>query len=470
MNKTVILDSIKAALVLESPARKVSEALEYDAASDTLTIRGRAFSLKGRKVYICGFGKCAFEMAAGAYNSLGARIESGILLSYGEAAIGENISILRSSHPLPDENTLLNSRRLVEFAGKAGDEDILICLVSGGGSSFFELPAEGVDFNDLIALNSSMVKSAMPIAEINIVRKALSAVKGGKFLRRIRSSLITLAASDTAGSDPADIASGPTWPCVIDVAAALNILEKYNIAVPRCILSYLQGPFGPGCVKCNTNLNSKNMIYEIVSDNASFLRTLGGIFKEKYGVKVFISNRFLTGFESAEPAAAGGGEEGGRTKASEINYSGIKTAAWFYLRSIENIRKEYSKDFIFIAGGEVPVAVKNKNGRGGRCQHFALEIMKALKERPGLSGPGGAEFDKFVLAAFATDGLEAFTNAAGAIFDAKDLSAANLDEINSRLDENNSFDFFGKNGGLITTGATGLNANDAFVAYCDITD
>jgi glycerate-2-kinase len=463
MNKQNILDSIKAALVLESPARKVSEALGYDAASDVLAVRGRAFSLKGRKVYICGFGKCAFEMAAGAHNSLGARIDSGLLLSYGEASIGGAITISRSSHPLPDENTLINSRRLVEFAANAREEDLLICLVSGGGSSFFELPAEGVDFNDLIALNSSMVKSAMPIADINIVRKALSAVKGGKFLRHIRSSLITLAVSDTAGSDPADIASGPTWPCVIDKAAALEILEKYNIPVPRGVMSYLQGPSGPGCVKCNTNLNSKNMIFEIVADNASFLKALGGIFNKKYGVKVFISNRFLTGSESADTATAGEEEEGGGTKDS-----GIKTAAGFYLRSIENIRKEYSKEFIFIAGGEVPVGVKNKNGRGGRCQHFALEIMKALKELPVRSSPAGAGFDKFVFAAFATDGLEAFTNAAGAVFDEKDMAAANLDEINSSLNENNSFDFFGKSGGLITTGATGLNANDAFIAYCGV--
>lgn len=468
MNKTVILDSIKAAIVLESPARKVAEALEYDAASDTLTVRGRAFSLKGRKVYVCGFGKCAFEMASGAYNSLGPRIDSGLLLSYGEASVGESISILRSSHPLPDENTLLNSRRLVEFAANAREEDLLICMISGGGSSFFELPAEGVDLGDLIALNSSMVKSAMPIAEINIVRKALSAVKGGKFLRHIRSSLITLAVSDTAGSEPADIASGPTWPCVIDKAAALEILKKHNIPVPYGVMSYLQGPSGSGCVKCNTNLNSKNMIYEIVADNASFLRTLGGIFKEKYGVKVFVANCFLTGFESVYPIAAEEEEEGGRTKAPGTSDSGIKAAAGFYLRSIENIKKEYSKEFIFIAGGEVPVAVKNKNGRGGRCQHFALEIMNALKERSVRSGPAFAGFDKFVFAAFATDGLEAFTNAAGAIFDETDLAAADPGEINSRLDENNSFDFFGKNGGLITTGATGLNVNDAFIAYCGI--
>ncbi|HBC74861.1 MAG TPA: hypothetical protein DC017_08440, partial [Candidatus Wallbacteria bacterium] len=408
MNKKNILDSIKAAIVLESPARKVSEALEYDSASDTLAVRGRAFSLKGRKVYICGFGKCAFEMATGAYNSLGSRIDSGLLLSYGEASIDGAITISRSSHPLPDENTLLNSRRLVEFAGKAGEEDLLICLVSGGGSSFFEVPAEGVDFNDLIALNSSMVRSAMPIAEINIVRKALSAVKGGKFLRHIRSSLITLAASDTAGSDPADIASGPTRPCVIDKAAALEILEKHNIIVPHGVTSYLQGPSDPGCVKCNLNPNSKNMIFEVIADNASFLNALGGVLKERCGVKVFITPKFLTG------AASG------------------KNAVEFFVSSIDEIKKEYSKEFIFIAGGEVPVAVKNKNGRGGRCQHFALEIMKALKDRSAAAG-----FDKFVFAAFATDGLEAFTNAAGAVFDEKDLSTADLNEIYSSLNENN---------------------------------
>lgn len=470
---------------MESPAHKVSEAIKYDAGSDIISIRGRSLSLKGKRVFICGFGKCAFEMASGAYEALGARIDSGVMLSYEQASVGGNISILKSSHPLPDENTLENSRRLVEFVEGAGEEDLLICLVSGGGSSFFEIPAEGVSLADIVALNSSMVKSAMPISDVNKVRKALSAVKGGRFLRHIKASLITLAASDTAASDPADIASGPTWPCIIDKAAALRILEKYDITPPPGVRAYLEGPSDPGCVKCNLNLNSKNMIYEIVADNASFLNALGGELKKRIGAKVFVSPRFMTGGSNRsgevenitivgpavvcdEKNASDGGRGGESENLSPRGFAAgpadkIKTEAGLFLRSIDNIKKEYSKEFIFIAGGEVPVAVKNRNGRGGRCQHFALEMMKALKELP-----VGAISEKFAFAAFATDGLEAFTGAAGACFDEKDLAAADLAEIGSFLDENNSFDFFLKNGGLITTGATGLNANDVFVACCGI--
>ena len=441
MDKNLLIDVIKSSLERSRPSAAVAAALGYDAACDILSVRGRSFSLRGKKIFICGFGKCAAEMASGVYGVLGGRIASGVLLSYEPAAIGDRISILKSSHPLPDENTLVNSRRLVEFSEASGVEDLLICLVSGGGSSFFEIPAPGIDFDDLVSLNKLMLKSIMPIDEINAVRKAISVVKGGKFLRGIKSSLITLAVSDPSGSRPADIASGPTVPCAIDKTAALNILEKYNISTPPGIISYLKGPAPAGCIKCSANLNSKNMIYEIISDNDSFIKTAGGLLKEKTDVKVFARSGFMTG------------EEGGAAD---------------FIDSLYKIKKEYSKDFIFIAGGEVPVSAQNKTGRGGRCQHFALEALKLLKERSGAADGAGINFEKIVFAAFATDGIEAFTGAAGAVFDEADVARASLAEIDARLRAADSFGYFEKNGGLIITGATGLNVNDIFIAYCGV--
>jgi hydroxypyruvate reductase len=175
------------------------------------------------------------------------------------------------------------------------------------------------------------------------------------------------------------------------------------------------------------------MIYEIISDNALFIETAAGLLEEKSGAKVYIRPGFMSG------------EEGG---------------AAHFIDSLREIKKEYSKDFIFIAGGEIPVAAENKTGRGGRCQHFALEAMMRLK-RDNLYG-----FKKITLAAFATDGLEAFTDAAGAVFDESDIRAASLDEIESSLRAADSYAYFQKNGGLIITGATGLNVNDAFMAFC----
>jgi glycerate-2-kinase len=255
----------------------------------------------------------------------------------------------------------------------------------------------------------------------------------------------------------------------------LSILKKYNISVPPGIISYLKsapdGGLGnlrkfadqdsrgiPGessndkvCENLSDSAhqsskdkihghssdpahkNSKNMIYEIISDNALFIETAAGLLEEKSGAKVYIRPGFMSG------------EEGG---------------AAHFIDSLREIKKEYSKDFIFIAGGEIPVAAENKTGRGGRCQHFALEAMMRLK-RDNLYG-----FKKITLAAFATDGLEAFTDAAGAVFDESDIRAASLDEIESSLRAADSYAYFQKNGGLIITGATGLNVNDAFMAFC----
>ena len=432
MIKKDILAAIKKTIGECSASSAVGSFLDYDGCGEILKCGEFQISIKEKQVFICGFGKCAAEMASGAFKKLGEKIKAGILLSYESSSIGGKISILKSSHPLPDENTLAASTRLLEFVKAVPENGLLICLVSGGGSSFFEIPAPGVEFNDLLALNESLIKSKMPIAEINIVRKALSAVKGGRLLKYIKSSLITLAVSDTAGSDPADIASGPTWPCVIDKTAALGILKKYNIDAPAGVVYHLQNS-PADCVKCSINLNSKNNIYKVVTDSAAFIKNLAGRLSEKFNARAFAAGFFLTG-----------------EKGRGLDY---------FMDSIEKIAVEYHEDFIFVAGGEIPVSAGRACGRGGRCQHFALGAMKRLKER-------GLNIKKITLAAAATDGIEAFTDAAGAIFDERDLENAETETITRHLESADSYGFFEKTGGLIKTGATGLNVNDVFIAYC----
>jgi len=432
MIKKDILTAIEKTIGECGASSAVESFLDYDGGSGILKCGEFQIPIKEKKVFICGFGKCAAGMASGALKKLGEKIESGILLSYENSSIGGKISILKSSHPLPDANTLAASAEMVEFVKAVPEKDLLICLVSGGGSSFFEIPAPGIDFNDLPALNKSLIQSKMPIAEINIVRKAVSAVKGGRLLKHIKSSLITLAVSDTAGPDPADIASGPTWPCVIDKAAALDILKKYHIDVPAGVVYHLQNS-PADCVKCSVNLNSKNNIYKVVADNAAFVKTLAGELSRKLNARAFAAGFFLTG-----------------EKGRGLDY---------FMDSIGKIAGEYHEDFIFAAGGEIPVSAGPAFGRGGRCQHFALGAMKILKER-------GLNLKKITLAAMATDGIEAFTDAAGAIFDERDLENAETESIAGHLDSADSYGFFEKNGGLIKTGATGLNVNDVFIAYC----
>ena len=425
MDKKSLIKNITAVLKNNKASEWIKGALEFDTSSQTLKACDEAINVIHKKIYLTGFGKCCEEMARGTLAVLDERVEAGFLLSYKDIDINDKIKIYESSHPIPNEKAFANSLKLVKFAQQLEYNDILICLVSGGGSSFFESPEDGISQEELSRLYLSMVKSKMPIGEINTVRKIISKVKGGKFLKMIKAKTITLAISDVIGGLPSDIASGPTWPCEARKNEAQEILHRYNIEIPPSVSAFLKTP--NEAKLCHIK---PEHIFKIIGDNFRFVESFS---KNLAGAGLKVINLGPPLVFNAENSAK----------------------EFFEALVAEKLRS--NEKFALVAGGETPVDAGNKNGSGGRCQHFALALKKLLKANSPV-------FEKISFAAFATDGVEAFTDAAGAVFDDGDIRNSSIENIEKHLIESDSYNYFKSTGGLIKTGPTGHNVNDVFAA------
>ncbi len=426
-----LISAIKNVLVTQSPSEWIKNTVSFDAGTDSALIRGQRFNLGGGKLFISGFGKCAGAMADGISEIFGARIEKGLLISYKDKKINGNIRVIASSHPLPDRSTVPASQHLVDLHRSAAENDTLLCLVSGGGSSFFEIPCEGITLKDLISVNRLLLSSGAPVPEINVVRKALSSVKGGKLLEMTKARLITLAISDVIGGGPGDIASGPTWRQTACAREAINILEKYNALslCPESVAAHLNAAAEIETKKAACAVESTNPDYFVIGGNSKMKKAVSACLAAS-GFTVFDHERQLTG-----PAE---------------NESGS------FVDGLLKLAGNASRPAVLIAGGEVTVKVTGKKD-GGRCQHFVLlcsSILSKLKFE---------DAGKITVIAFASDGVDGFTDFAGAVFNAEDALKIGPDIINEYTANFASRDFFERYGGLIKTGPTGHNANDFFI-------
>ena len=194
---------------------------------------------KGRTI-VLGAGKASARMAAAfeeAWGRNGGTCEGLLVTRYGHAVPAQSIEIVEAAHPVPDEAGLQAAKRILALAREAGPDDLVVCLMSGGASALLSLPAEGVTLADKQELNRALLKSGAPIGEMNLVRKSLSAIKGGRLAAAAgRAQLVTYLISDVPGDDPASIGSGPTIPERIDPEIALGILRRYGIDVPSHVV------------------------------------------------------------------------------------------------------------------------------------------------------------------------------------------------------------------------------------------
>jgi len=425
------ISAIKKALYTESPSEWVKKAVSYDAGTDSAHIAGQRFDLGGGKLFVSGFGKCAGGMAEGVSEIFGDRIEKGVLISYENKKITDNMTVLASSHPLPGIATVEASQKLVDLHRASEENDTILCLVSGGGSSFFEIPEGGVALGELITVNRLLLSSGAPVAEMNMVRKALSKVKGGKLLEMTKARLITLAISDVIGGGPGDIASGPTWLRTGRPGEAAGILKKYNILqmCPESVLTHLNKDDAAPAEINETAAGEAVADYFIIGDNSRMKKAVSGSFSG-------------LGFEIAEHEKELTGPS--ETEARDFTERLLKLAA------------SASGPACLVAGGEVTVAVSGKK-EGGRCQHFVLLCAGILS---GTKIESGREI---TVMAFASDGVDGFTDCAGAVFNACGAAAIGPEIINGYARDFASHDFFEKYGGLIHTGPTGHNVNDFFI-------
>jgi len=406
---------------------------------NSLEIGDLKFSLEQLgNIYIIGAGKASAMMAAEAEKILGKLISSGhIVVKYGHSCKLNYIKVSEAGHPVPDSSGLKATKEILMLADKAGKDDLVICLLSGGGSALLTDFPEGTAPEDIVKLNKLLVNSGACIQEINAVRKHLSLVKGGQLARTVYpATLVSLILSDVPG-DPLDvIASGPTTPDPTTFKQAISVLEKFDLlkSVAPGILEYLEeGEKG------------------------------GRPETPKQGDPVFkMTHNFLIGNNRLALEAA-------KLKALEFNINAViindqlqgdvsSVAEYIVERSLSFKSDENEvKPVCLLFGGETTVKMSGK-GKGGRNQHLALLCAFLLKDHPGIT----------VLAA-GTDGNDGPTDAAGAVVDSDTLREAGMNKINSEkyLTEFDSYHFFKKAGGHIITGPTMTNVMDIIVAIVE---
>jgi glycerate 2-kinase len=384
-------------------------------------------------IYIVGVGKASAAMAQTIESILGSRITEGhIITKYEHSVPLQFIGITEAGHPVPDENGIKGTEIIMSIAKKAEKNDLLICLISGGGSALLTDIPEGCSLDDLKKLNNILLKSGAAIFEMNCIRKHVSKVKGGLLAKTAYPSrVLSLILSDVIG-DPIDvIASGPTVHDPSTYADAISIINKYNIKneIPIQIYQLLED-----------GVNNKRQETLKESDEALELTSNLIIGTNKLALKIAKQKAALFGYE---------------TKIITDKLEGnIMDVAKYIMDSIKNTKKEniHEKTCLLFAG-ETTIKVEGE-GLGGRNQHLALLISKLLKDEPGIT---------FLSAG--TDGTDGPTDAAGAVVDSfTSQTASNLQlNMNQYIYNCDSYHFFQEVGGLVKTGPTQTNVMDLMV-------
>jgi len=376
---------------------------------------------KGRTI-VLGAGKASARMAAAfeeAWAKAGGTCEGLVVTRYGHAVPTRSIEIVEAAHPVPDEAGLNAARRILALAREAGPDDLVVCLISGGASALLSLPAEGITFADKQALNRALLKSGAPIGEMNLVRKSLSAIKGGRLAAAAApAQLVTYLISDVPGDDPSSIGSGPTIPERVDPQAVLSILGRYGIDVPPHVVEAIAANVVENSVESGEvhMLATPKMALDAAARKA---RELG-----------------LT------PLILGDAIEG---EAREVGRAMAGIA-----RSARQHGEPVAAPCVLLSGGETTVTVRG-SGRGGRNAEFLLSLALALRGETGLSA-----------IACDTDGIDGSEDNAGAWFDQAMFAVAcekGVDLV-SYLDGNDAYSAFAQLDRLVVTGPTLTNVND----------
>ncbi|HET9978538.1 MAG TPA: glycerate kinase [Burkholderiaceae bacterium] len=384
---------------------------------------------KGRTLVIGG-GKASGAMTA-ALDALwpaDAPLEGLVLTRYHHTPPGYRgrIELREASHPVPDAAGLAGAQEMLHRVQGLTKDDLVIALVSGGGSALLSLPAAGITFAEKQAINRALLESGAAIDEMNCVRKHLSAIKGGRLAAACAPAPVwTLLISDVPGDAPAVIASGPTLPDATTCADALAICRRYAIALPAAALAGLQsGAFEtpkPGDARFANHavrmLATPQMSLQAAADAA-----------RAAGVQAHVLSDEIEG---------------------ESRVVGQVHAA--LARAVARRGEPFAKPCVILSGGETTVTVKAKGGRGGRATEFLLGCAIALQGEPGVH----------VLAAD-TDGIDGIEDNAGAIVTPDTLARGAALGLKAAefLDRNDAYNFFDPLGDLVVTGPTFTNVND----------
>ena len=388
------------------------------AAADPLRILAAHLPPRPRgRTFVAAAGKAAAAMSVAVENNWAGALGGIAVTRYGHGLPTKKIRVVEAGHPVPDEAGEAAAREILRGAEGLEEDDLLLALLSGGGSSLLSLPAAGVTMAELKALNRALLRSGASIQEINTVRKHLSAIHGGRLAAATRARVAALVISDVTGDDPTHIASGPCAPDPTSVADARAVLAKYRIAAPGAF-SETPKPGDPVFAKVENR---------VIATAHGSLQAAAQLFRAR-GVQPVILGDTVSG-EASEVAKA---------------FAAI-------VREVRRHGAPWKPPVALISGGECTVTVRNEQGRGGRCAEFLLSLAIELE---GVAHVWAIAAD--------TDGIDGSQDNAGALLSPDTLARASARELSARhcLATNDSYGFFSALGDLVMTGPTRTNVND----------
>lgn len=425
------LEIVEAGISRVLPAAVMKYSLKIDHSKKILSIEDKDYDMSKGRIFVMGGGKASGLMSQTLEEIIGPEnITAGTVNCTSKNYRTNKIKIIEASHPTPDQRGVLGVEQMLALKDQysINKNDLVICLISGGGSALMPCPVDEITLKDKQEMTKLLIKKGPTIQEINAVRKHLSKIKGGQLGKFFSPTpVISLIISDVIGNDLDTIASGPTVPDKSTFLDAYNVLEKYEILdqAPRSIVSLL----AKGCAGkiAETPKKLDNCTNFIIGDNRLALEAMAAK-AEKLGFKPYI----VTAEQKGDPT------EMAKLRAKEI---------------LNCKYKNY--DVIFI-GGETTPKLPDNHGKGGRNQHYAAVSMVALNHYPG----------EWVMTSLGTDGSDYLPDIAGAIVDKNSLETSRTTgiEVQPYIDRYDSSSLLEKIGNsLIKTGNTGTNVGDVSV-------
>ncbi len=407
-----------------------SKAIQASLPQEAVIQSLQKLSIRGN-VILLSIGKAAYPMAAAATEILKSQIQSGLILTkYGHAGKPlPPLETMEAGHPIPDSNSILGGRRILNLCSQLRPEDTVLVLLSGGGSSLAEVPFGDLTLEDLVYWNQKLLESGAPIQDVNEIRILLSSLKGGGLLSKILpAKSVTLILSDVIGDDLSKVASGPTIPSLTKKNSILRIFQQYNIPPNDTMLRLLEDKIKKEGESPINIEPSRNSIYCIGNLGLAMEMI------QKECNHLAISVLFLTSSLSCEAKEAG-----------------------FFLAEIA---KEYSKNrkspLLILCGGET-IVTHDGSGKGGRNQELALSFAKRIAGHSGIS-----------LLSLATDGTDGPTDAAGAFVNGNTWEKIqSVSDADLALKRHRSYDALQSADALVRTGPTGTNVNDIQFIWID---
>ncbi|HEX7952664.1 MAG TPA: glycerate kinase [Burkholderiales bacterium] len=377
------------------------------------------------RTLVVGCGKAAGSMAKAVEDNWPADLSGMVVTRYGYNVPTSRIEVVEAAHPVPDEAGRKAAERMLKMVQGLSADDLVLFLVSGGGSALLSLPAPGLTLADKQAINKALLRSGANITEMNCVRKHLSAVKGGRLAAACAPArVITLAISDIPGDDPAVIASGPTVADATTFADARAILDKYGITEPKAVVEHLRAAREETPKPGDARL-ARSELHMVAAPQMSLEAAAQVALKA--GITPVILGDAIEG-EAREVA---------------IVHAGIA-------RQVRRHGQPAGVPCVLLSGGETTVTVRGK-GRGGRNAEFLLALAVALGGEPGIHALAGD-----------TDGVDGTEDNAGALLTPDSLARGAQRNLDAKrmLADNDGYSFFSGLGDLVVTGPTLTNVND----------